>query len=107
MIKEFISLVNGTKLAIMTLSILVDFILGVIVAVKEGKFELQKLADFVNTSVLYYIGGYFCVGILAVVDQKYAVLVTATFGIIEVTLVSSIFGKLKRIGIPIPSVLAK
>ena len=107
MVEQFLVLVNGVKLFSITVSVIVDFVLGVIVAIKEGKFEFKKLADFLNTSVLYYLGGYFCIGILALVNPQFELMVAGAFAVIEVSLVAGILAKLKKLGLPIPDVIAR
>ncbi len=107
MIEKFIGLVNGFKLISLLILISVDFILGVIVALKSGTFRLNKLASFLNTSVLGMVGGYFLVGIMAVVEPSFAITVTASWVAIDAALVAMIINKLKALGLPMPEAVMK
>lgn len=104
--EQFISLVDGSKLLVILILIILDLLLGIIVAVKEGTFQLSKIANFLNTSVLYFVGGYFVVGLFAAIEPKYASLVTASWVLLDATMVGFILGKLKKLGLPVPDKLS-
>lgn len=106
-INQFIALVNGVKLTTVIALVIIDFILGILVALKEGTFQLSKIANFLNTSVLYYIGGYFLLGMAATCEPGFgAPLVTGAWVLLDATMVGSILGKLKKLGIPVPNNLS-
>lgn len=46
-------------------SILLDFLLGVILSVKKGKFEISKLPQFLASNIFPYIGGLGVVALMA------------------------------------------
>ena len=98
----FAGLVNGVKLTTMLIGITLDFVLGIAVAIKMGEFSFSRLADFFHTDVLYYIGGYFCIGILAVVKPDLAYLLTVSWLVIDAALIGHILSKLRQLGLPIP-----
>ena len=102
-INQFLAMVDGAKLLTILVLIVVDLLAGVIVAVKEGTFQLSKIADFLNTSVLYYLGGYLVLGVAATAEPQIgAPVVFAAWSLLGVTMIGSIFAKLKKLGLPIP-----
>ena len=100
---SFISLVDGVKLATILVLFLVDFLMGIVVAVKEGTFQLSKVANFLNTSVLYYFGGYLLLGIAATVEPNLGeALVTGAWVLLDATMIGAILAKGKKLGLPVP-----
>lgn len=53
-----------TLLGVLTL-ILVDTLLGIMLSLKQGRFNLRKLPQFLSTNVLPYIGGLLVLGLAA------------------------------------------
>jgi hypothetical protein len=104
-LKAFIAIIDGLKLTTIFILIVADFILGVIVAIKTGTFAWTKLADFLNTSVFYYLGGYFVMGVLAMVRQEFVLAVTGAAAIMIASLLAGVIIKLKALGLPIPETL--
>jgi hypothetical protein len=101
--ENFVNMVDGAKLITIFVLIAIDFVLGIIVAIKEGTFELSKIANFLNTSVLYFVGGYFLVGLAATVEPNIgANVVTTAFALLDATLIGFIAAKAKQLGLPIP-----
>jgi poly-beta-hydroxyalkanoate depolymerase len=99
----FVNLVDGAKIVTILILFLVDFILGVVVALKNGTFQLDKIANFLNTSVLYFLGGYLLLGVAAAVEPAInEAWVTAAFALLDATMVGFIIAKLKALGVPIP-----
>ena len=101
-IKQFISLVNGTKLLIMVILVGADFLLGVLLALKKGEFSLQKLSGFLETDVLYQLGGYFVSGFVGVVMPQFADIVLLTSSAFIVSMTASALSKIKELGLPVP-----
>ena len=102
-VKKFLGLVNGVKLCTVLVLIVVDFILGVIVAIKEKTFQLSKLASFLNTTVLYLVGGYFLIGIVCVAEPSIGEpLIISTWILLDATMIGSILAKAKKLGVPVP-----
>jgi len=108
--KTFLSLVDSGKILGILFFIVLDWIAGVIVAIKNGTFEFSKIADYLATSVLYLVGGYLVLGAAAAISigsmpvfQPYLVpLVGASWGALTVALIAMFLSKLKELGIPIP-----
>ena len=106
MLAQYIALVDGFKLVTLAILILVDLLLGVIVAIKEGLFKIDKLAQFLNTSVLAYVGGYLLVGLVAVVHTEFSPAVLGAWVILDSTLLAGIWVKLGKLGLPVPKIIA-
>lgn len=105
--QTYVDLINGWKLVTILILIAVDFILGVIVALKDGNFELAKIGQFLNTSVLYFLGGYLLLGLAAVAEPQFGeTIVTGAFALLDATMIGFILNKVKALGIPIPEKLA-
>ncbi len=98
---QFIAMVNGIKIITIIALIIIDFIMGILVAVKEGTFQLSKIGSFLNTSVLYYLGGYFLLGAAATFEPSFGVtLITGAWLALDLTMVGFILAKAKKLGLP-------
>lgn len=104
--QQYVALIDGFKLITLVVLILADFVLGVIVALKVGTFQFAKLAQFLNTTVLALMGGYFLVGLVALVEPSFKNIVVAAWGLLDVTLLAGITGKLGALGVPMPKILS-
>jgi Bacteriophage holin family len=104
--EDYVALVDGFKLLTLAILVVADFILGVIVALKAGTFHFNKLAQFLNTTVLALVGGYFVVGFVALVEPSLKYVVVTCWGILSVALLGGITGKLGALGVPMPEVLS-
>ncbi len=104
-IAQYKSLIDGFKLVTLFGLIALDTLLGIILAVKDKSFAWSKLASFLNTSVLMMAGGYFLVGVLAVFEPSYKVVVPVTWGLLDAKLIADIVIKLKGMGVPMPSLV--
>ena len=67
----------------------------------------DKIASFLNTSVLGMVGGYFIVGVIATAEPSFETMVTASWAAIDAALLAMIINKLKALGLPIPDSLLK
>jgi hypothetical protein len=102
-LNTFMSLVDGTKLITILALIGIDFLMGIAIAIKEGNFELNKVGNYLNTSVLYFLGGYLLLGLAAVFEPEISVeLVTGAWVTLDATMVGFIIMKAKKLGLPIP-----
>ena len=106
-IVAFIDLVGGLKLKTILVLIVADLLLGIILALKNKEFSFQKLADFLQTDVFYYMGGYFVTGILGTIMPEFIQVVNVAAATIIVTLTSFVLEKLKRLGLPVPERLTR
>lgn len=100
LIIQYKELVDGAKLITLSGLIIADFILGVVVALKERSFSFNEIARFLCTDILPLVGGYFVVGVVALFEDSYRAIVPATLGIIGVKLLADIAVKLGRLGVP-------
>lgn len=101
--ETFINMVDGPKIITILALIAIDFVMGVIVALKEGTFQLDKIANFLNTSVLYFFGGYLLLGVAATVEPGIGEgVVIAAFALLDATMIGFILAKAKKLGLPIP-----
>jgi len=100
-IEQYKLLVNGFKLITMFGMIAVDFILGIVMALYQKKFNWTCITDFLNTSVLGLVAGYYLVGVFALFEPTYSLAVPATWLIIEAKLVNDIVIKLKELGVTV------
>lgn len=55
-----------TSLIVALCSILLDFILGVLISIKDKTFDLSKLPQFLKTNLFPYIGGLLVVAAVAI-----------------------------------------
>lgn len=85
--------------------ILLDFILGVAVALKNGTFQWERLAD-IYTSYGLKILGWLAIEVLGLLPLEYQAmagiqqgLAIAAFGLILLSAVGSIFGHIQAIGV--------
>ncbi len=100
-IAQYIALINGVKLITLFGLIALDVLLGVILAIRSKTFDFKRLSDFLDTSMLSMVAGYFLVGIFGVLEPTYAFAVTGTWAIINATLIAEVVAKLKKFGIPV------
>ena len=103
-IQQYLNLIDGVKIVTILVLIAVDFVLGVIVAIKQGTFQLSKIAEFLNTSVLYFLGGYLVLGVAAVAEPSIGPqLITGAWLLLDATMIGLILAKAKALGITIPA----
>ena len=104
--EQFISIVDGFKLTVMLSLIGTDFLLGVIIALKTGEFQFSKLANFLNTSVLGFVGGYYILGFVAIGHPELAPAVLAAYAALDASLLAMVIEKLGKLGVPnVPKVI--
>jgi hypothetical protein len=104
---QFVDLVNGYKLSTLAILILVNLILGLVLAVTRKDITLSAVGGFVKTRVIPFVLGYLTVGIVATVDDGLEVSVPVVWGFIVASLVGIIMINLKELGLPLPDILAK
>jgi hypothetical protein len=99
-INQYLALIDGVKIVTILILIVVDFILGIIVAIKEKTFQLSKIADFLNTSVLYFLGGYLILGVAAIAEPSIGnEIITGAWILLDATMIGFILAKAKKLGI--------
>ena len=101
--QTFVNMVDGYKLITILALIAIDFVMGIIIAIKNGEFKLSKIAQFLNTSVLYFLGGYLVLGVAATADSTIGEnVVMAAWALLDATMVGFIIDKAKKLGLPVP-----
>jgi len=55
-----------SSLIVSLCSILLDFVMGVLISIKEKTFDASKLPQFIATNVFPYVGGLTIVAVLAI-----------------------------------------
>jgi hypothetical protein len=53
------------------------------------------------------VGGYFLIGVMAVVEPTFNAIVIASWVVIDATMLAMITGKLKKLGLPVPDSVSK
>jgi hypothetical protein len=105
-VNQYLALVDGVKILTILALFAVDFVLGIIVAVKEGNFQLSKIAEFLNTSVLYYLGGYLLLGVAGVAEPSIGnELIVGAWVLLDATMIGFILAKARKLGLSIPDKL--
>ena len=109
-IETFKSLVDGFKLVSMFGLFALDTILGIVLAIANGKFAWSRVADFVETKCVFLGLGYFAVGIFATLEPTYAASVPVVWALINAKMVADVLSKIKELlqkfGINFPGVTA-
>ncbi len=103
---QYVSLVDGCKLITLAVLIIVDLVLGIVVSLKQGTFHFDQVSDYLNTTVLAYVAGYFLVGFVALVHTEFSNIVIAAWGILDLALLAGIWGKLGKLGLPTPKIIS-
>jgi hypothetical protein len=81
--------------------IVVDTILGIVLAVKNKQFAWSHIADFLNTSVLMMFGGYLVLGIVGLAETSLQAAVPGAMALIDAKLIADIVNKYKSFGITV------
>jgi len=105
-VAQFIALANGTKLSILMVMIVANFLIGVAISLYTGEFRLTAIADFMKNRIVPYCLGYFTVCLMALVMPAWKVMVPVVWGILLAALLFHILASLKEMGIKIPEILA-
>ncbi len=111
---EFVSKVDVWALVTILVMVLANLALGLILAVKGGKMELLKLADWLKERVIPYVGGYLVLVVAAAVPMSKAsgntwidflgALPVTAFVFIVATLAGKLKEQLQALGLPIPDI---
>ena len=99
LVHQYLTLIGGYKLLSILVLIIVDTILGIILAIKNKEFAWSHLADFLNSSVLMMFGGYFLLGIVAMAEPSFQLVVPASMALIDAKLIADIVNKFKVFGL--------
>jgi cytochrome bd-type quinol oxidase subunit 2 len=94
---RFISLVDGYKTLVIVAFIMLDWILGMLVALlKTHDFQLEKIADYLNTDVVGMAVGYYVLGFVATLTPEIVAVavVYSAFAALVISLGSMITAKI-------------
>ena len=98
-INQYLALIDGVKIVTILVLIAVDFLMGIIVAIKEKTFQLSRIGNFLNTSVLYFLGGYLVLGVAAIAESSVGnEVITGAWVLLNATIVGFILAKAKKLG---------
>ncbi len=100
-VKQFISIINLPSLVALVALIIIDWIVGVILAIKQKQFAWSYLANFIRTDVIYQVGGYI---VMAMVGAAAPVVYPATiisWAAIDASLLADIISKVQKLGTPV------
>ena len=104
-ITAYLTAVSLLSLKIMLSLIAVDLLLGVILAIKNKEFNLQKLSDYLTTDVIPFIV-YVALGFPAMLIPELATVLLAIGAGLIATETAMVLDKVSKLtGIPIPKVL--
>lgn len=78
-LQDYANTVDGAKLLTLVIFVIANFVLGVLIALRNGTFTMNKIAEYLQVRVLFLVGGYFVVGLVALVDESYKPIVVAAF----------------------------
>jgi hypothetical protein len=107
MFQQYIDMVDGYKLITIAILVIIDLVLGIVVAIKSKEFQFSKLSNYLNSTVLGYVGGYFLVGGVALVHPDFSAMVTGAWVILDAAMLATIWGKLGKLGLPTPKIISQ
>lgn len=89
-------------LVVVVALIVVDALLGVITALKNGDFSLKEIPRFLATNVLPYVGGILIIGLVVVLipepfNEIFMVVFYASAVAVSLRYVLEIYGKVSRL----------
>lgn len=100
---------NDGKVDWLVLLVVVDFILGVISALRRGTFRLSYVADFLRKDVIFKLGGYLVLyagavyageaEVLGIPEFDPGLLAGAAYAVVVAAFVGSILNSLRELGL--------
>lgn len=96
----------GSDYSLIVALILLNLVLAVIGALRQGTFEFAKLGGFCFSKVLPYGGGYLIMGYIAKLAPEVAAAQGITLAAITLALLADLWANLRGLGIPLPPVPA-
>lgn len=85
----------------------IDVVLGIIAALTKKTFVFGKLCNFMKGPVLAYVLGFAVIQMVGQALPVLAFIVPIVFILVVLVLLSSIFGNLGKLGLPLPGTLKK
>jgi fumarate reductase subunit C len=101
LITQYLALIGGWKVVTIAVLILLDTIMGIIVALKAGTFQWSYFANFLKSSVVVLFGGYFFLGVFVMANPSYQAIMPATMVIIDAKVLADLISKFQDLGISI------
>jgi hypothetical protein len=99
MVNQYLALVGGWKVITILGLIILDTILGIVLAIKNRTFDWSRLSDFLNSSILMMFGGYLVLGIVGLAESSLQAAVPLSMAVIDAKLIADIVNKLKACGL--------
>ena len=93
---------STTQIQIISALVAVDVVLGVLGAIAKKEFKFGKLGGFMKNQVVGYILGYGVLTFVADGIPSLSFLLPASFLLIVISLVASLFSNLNKLGLPLP-----
>jgi len=87
--------------------IAIDVVLGIIAALTKKTFVFGKLCNFMKGPVLAYVLGFAVIQVIGQAIPVLAFIVPIVFILVVLVLLTSIFGNLGKLGLPLPGTLKK
>lgn len=100
---QYVDLVNGWKLVTIVVLIIANFVFGVVAGLKDGTFQMNKIAEYLQVRVLYYVLGYFTLALVALINNDFAALVPTSFATIVAFFTTRIYSQFQTL-IPLPTI---
>lgn len=102
------ALFDDVRTQTILLLVVLDFLLGIVAALKIGNFRLSYVSDFLRSDIVFKVGGFavFYAGYLyakhidlIIPGLDFEILMNAAFGIVVLAMVGSLLNSLKDLGL--------
>ena len=100
------AIVNVTQAKVLALLILANLVLGTVASIKEGKFEVNRLKDFLRRTLVVF-GGYLGAALAGAALADFSPLRTVAWAALVAFLAAQIVGNLRALGLPLPDSVTK
>ncbi len=101
-VSQYWLLIGGWKLVSILVLILLDTLMGIIVAIKKHQFSMSKWANWLDSSILTLGGGYLFLGVFVMAEPQFQALMPVAMGMIDLKLLNDLRLKFAEFGINIP-----
>jgi len=98
--------VDATQAQVLVYLLLVNLVLGVLAALRKGKFELARLKDF-GLRTITVLGTYLGVSVASVAMADFTPMRTVAWAALVAFLATQILDNAKDLGLPVPNVIGK
>jgi hypothetical protein len=97
-VKQFLAIVNLPSLYALIALICIDWLAGVVVAIKTKAFKWSYLANFIRTDVLYQVGGYILMAMVGAAAPAIYSVTVISWAAIDASLLADIISKVQAMG---------